>query len=251
MKIAIAQTRPVKGDIAKNILAHKKLTELALSERAGMIIFPELSLSGYEPELAKQLATDQDDARLDELQKISDDNSITIGAGLPVKTSNGVCIGMVIFQPHQSRQTYLKKYLHSSEENFFVPGENFTGLLGEKKNIAIAICYELSVPEHSQTAFEKGAQIYVASVVETVPGIEKASRNLSAIAKKYRMAILMSNCAGRTGLYDCGGRSSVWNDKGELVGQLDDVNEGIIVFDPETEQLVCKIKQDGEMITER
>ena len=75
MKIAVAQTRPVKGDIKANIEHHKKMINLAISHGADMIIFPELSITGYEPELAKELATNQDDSRFDELQQISDTQS--------------------------------------------------------------------------------------------------------------------------------------------------------------------------------
>jgi predicted amidohydrolase len=49
MKICAAQTRPVRGDIQTNIDNHKKLIDLAVSNGADIIIFPELSLTGYEP----------------------------------------------------------------------------------------------------------------------------------------------------------------------------------------------------------
>ena len=57
MKIALVQARPVKGDIEANIAAHKRLIGLAVLNGADMIIFPELSITGYEPELANELAT--------------------------------------------------------------------------------------------------------------------------------------------------------------------------------------------------
>ena len=47
MKICIAQTRAVKGDIEANLVNHKKSIELAAAHGAEMIIFPELSLTGY------------------------------------------------------------------------------------------------------------------------------------------------------------------------------------------------------------
>ncbi len=55
---------------------------------------------------------------------------------------------MVLFQSHKARQTYSKKYLHPDEEDFFISGQSSTGLIVNKTNIALAICYELSVPEH-------------------------------------------------------------------------------------------------------
>jgi predicted amidohydrolase len=72
MKICVAQTKPVKGDISANIENHKKLIDRAVANRTDIVIFPELSLTGYEPELARELAINQDDTRLDGLQEISD-----------------------------------------------------------------------------------------------------------------------------------------------------------------------------------
>ena len=41
MKLCVAQTRPVKGDISANITHHKKLIDLAIGMGADTIIFPE------------------------------------------------------------------------------------------------------------------------------------------------------------------------------------------------------------------
>src|ERR1700730_7808153 len=100
MKICVAQTRPIKGDIQSNIIKHKKIIELAVADGAETVIFPELSLTGYEPVLAKKLATDPDDSRFDVFQKISDSSQITIGLGVPTKNNSGIHISMVLFQPN-------------------------------------------------------------------------------------------------------------------------------------------------------
>lgn len=240
MKICAAQTRPVKGDVQSNIDNHKKLIDLAVSNGADTIIFPELSITGYEPELAKDLATDEDDGRFDDFQKISDAKRITIGIGVPLKEATGILISMIIFQPHKAKQTYSKKYLHSDEEPFFVSGQSSSCLIGNKTEIALAICYEISIPEHAQNAVKCGAKIYLASVAKTEDGVHKAVERLSDIASKYSMPVLMSNCVGRCDNFESAGKSSVWNDKGLLIGQLDDTNEGIIVFDIETRKTIKK-----------
>ena len=240
MKICVAQTRPVKGDIQSNIENHKKLIDLAVANGADIVIFPELSITGYEPELAKELATNQDDSRFDDFQKIADTKQITIGVGVPTKNSQGICITMVIFQPHQARQLYSKKYLHSDEEEFFISGQNSTGFIGNKTNIALAICYELSVPEHSENAYKNGAEIYIASVAKTADGVDKAYKSLSDIANKYSMTAFMANCFGQCGGDECAGKSAIWNRQGLLVGQLDDTNEGIIIFDTDTQEIIAK-----------
>jgi predicted amidohydrolase len=240
MKICVAQTRPVKGDIQSNIYHHKKLIDLAVSNGADTVIFPELSLTGYEPELSEDLATCQDDSRFDDFQKIADTRQITIGVGVPTKNNTDTCISMVLFQPHKGRQTYSKKFLHADEEQFFARGQGFGGLIGNKNNIALAICYELSVPEHSEHAFKSGAEIYIASVAKTVNGVENAVKSLSEIANKYSMTVLMSNCVGQCDGSECGGKTSIWNNKGLLVAQLNDTNEGIIIIDTGTLELIEK-----------
>ena len=240
MKICAAQTRPVKGDILSNIDNHKKFIYVAASYGVDLVVFPELSVTGYEPELAKELATDPDDGRLDDFQRMSDAKRVTIGVGVPTKNNGGVSISMVLFQPHKARQTYSKKYLHSDEEPFFTGGQSTVDLICDGAKIALAICYELSVPEHAEDAFKRGARVYIASAAKTAVGVEKAVERLSEIAAKYSMTVLMSNCIGRCDNFESAGRSSAWNDKGSLLGQLDDTDEGIIIIDTDTQELIEK-----------
>ncbi len=236
MKICIAQTSPIKGDIQKNIENHKSLIELSIENKADVIVFPELSLTGYEPELAKELATTKADKRFDDFQKISNSNEIIIAVGLPIKNNIGICIGIVIFQPHKPRETYSKKHLHPGEEKYFISGENLAPIEVKNNTIGFAICYETSVSEHSENAFKKGSNIYIASVLNSVSGVDKDIRRISDIAKKFRMTSFMANFAGKSGGYDCAGKSSVWNNKGELIAQLDNSNEGIAIVDTNTQK---------------
>jgi predicted amidohydrolase len=237
MKLCVAQTRPVKGDIQANISNHKKLISLAIANGADFIVFPELSITGYEPTLAGELATQLNDHRLDDFQTLSDAARITIGVGMPLKTTDGITISMLIFQPEKARETYSKQYLHADEEPYFVSGHNTIRLPG---NIAPAICYELSVPEHAEAAHKAGAEIYMASVVKTAAGTTKAIDTLAAIAKTYSMNVVMANCVGVCDGDICGGRSSVWNLQGELLGQMNDTDEGILIFDTDTPEVIKK-----------
>ncbi len=235
MKISVAQTSPIKGNIEANILNHKRLIENAIREKVELIIFPELSITGYEPELAEALATTQDDERFDIFQQLSDNHNITIGIGVPTRSDVGIRISMVIFQANQPRQTYSKQHLHSSETPFFVAGNHHTFL--SNNQIALAICYELSIPEHSANAFQAGTDIYIASTVNSQNGVVKDLAILANIAQQYSMTVLMTNCVGQTGEYFCVGKSSVLNKQGELIGQMSDVDEGVLIFDSETEMI--------------
>jgi predicted amidohydrolase len=241
MKIAVAQTKPAAGNIDSNIINHLTLTTLAADHAADVIIFPELSLTGYEPSLAKQLATDIDDSRLAAFQQLSDARQISIGVGVPTKTAMGIHITMIIFQPGKPRLANSKMYLHADEEPFFVSGENLPGLIIKNTPIALAICYEISVSEHSEKAHHSGAHLYIASVAKTVKGVEKAWAGLSEIAASYGMMVIMSNSVGLCEDGICGGKSAAWDEGGTLLGQLDDTGEGILVLDTVTREVEIKM----------
>ncbi|HZR05962.1 MAG TPA: carbon-nitrogen hydrolase family protein [Candidatus Udaeobacter sp.] len=232
MKICVAQTRPVKGDIEANIGSHEKFIGAAVLVGTDFIIFPELSITGYEPELAKDLATTQNDVRFDVFQKISDANRITTGIGVPTLANNGTHISQLYFQPGKPREMYSKVFLHSSEEGYFVRGDRYINLGIDDTNIAPAICYELSVREHAKRAAASGADIYAVSVVEEK--IERAIKRLTNVATEHSMTVMMANAIGKPGVYECPGKSSIWSNKGRQVGQLDDSHEGIFVFDTDT-----------------
>lgn len=240
MKICAAQIRTIKGDIQTNIEKHKKLIELAVSYTADVIIFPELSITGYEPALAKELAVEQDDNSLLVFQEISDANKIIIGVGMPVKNDAGICISMIIFHPGRARQVYSKKYLHTDEEPFFVSGINRTVLINQT-NIGLAICYELFVPEHAAHACSQDAKIYLASVAKSASGIKKAAITLPAIAKKYSMPVLMANCVGYCDNFESAGSSTIWNSNGLLLEQLNDRDEGIVIMNAETQEIITAL----------
>lgn len=238
MKISVAQIKPIKGDIAGNVLSHKKMIGLAIVHEADFIFFPELSLTGYEPGLAKDLAKNQDDKIFDDFQETSNDNNITIGIGVPTKVSSGIQISMLIFQPNLPRQAYAKQQLHPDEFPYFVSGDKQIILTINNEKIAPAICYESLQTSHSDKANQLGAEIYVASVAKSQNGIDKAINHYPAIARKFSMPVLMSNCVGFCDNFQSAGKSSVWTRQGNLAGQLDDTQEGILIFDTETEKLI-------------
>jgi len=163
----------------------------ARAERADVIVFPELSLTGYEPTLASRLVCDPDGREFLRFQRIVNETNMVIGVGMPTRNPNGICISMVLFQPRQNKLIYSKRYLHSDEEPFFVTGDNLSPLTFSEMKIAPAICYEISIPEHAAHAIADGANIYLASVNKSVNRIDDALQRLGDIASGYSIPVLM------------------------------------------------------------
>jgi predicted amidohydrolase len=235
MKICIVQTSALKGDITGNISKHLQFVELAVANGADMIVFPELSVTGYEPTLATELATTANDQRLDCLQELSSKHRVTICVGLPTRSEQQLFISMIIFQPDKERLTYSKQYLYPTEVDFFSCSNKPVILHINGIILAPAICYELSVPQHVENAQNNGATVYFASVLNSVSGVDNDLQKLSDIARKYGMITFMANYVGESGGYNCAGKSSAWHADGTLAGQLNDKNEGILIYDTTTQ----------------
>ena len=81
MKIALAQIAPQLGNQKKNIEKHIEYCERAIAEKAELIIFPELSLTGYSVKDCNTILSvnpfTEDD--LEELVKISENIDIIFG----------------------------------------------------------------------------------------------------------------------------------------------------------------------------
>ncbi|MCB0688497.1 MAG: carbon-nitrogen hydrolase family protein [Saprospiraceae bacterium] len=240
MRIGIVQIQPAKGQISVNINRHLNWIEQAADLGAELIVFPELSLTGYEPALANELALDAKDPIFDELQEISDHRSIAIGVGMPTLSDGGVRISMLLFQEQETRQVYAKQLLHQDEVPYFMPGEGQLILaIGEEK-IAPAICYESLQYTHAENAHTLGAGIYLASVAKSQQGIRKAYLHYPEIAKKFQMPVLMVNSIGYCDNFLSAGQSAVWDDQGILLSHLGKDDQGILIFDSNTNEVVSK-----------
>ncbi len=239
MKLCAIQTPLAKGDFAANIASHLDLIDLAKTHVADIVLFPELSVSGYEPELAAALATTADDPRFAVFQHRADEYGMNIAIGVPTRSEHGVHISLVVFRPQQSRLTYSKFHLHADELPYFVTGQAPLALIGSDNDVALAICYELSVPSHAAFAAEHGARAYLVGAVKTASGVDAAEQALSATARRHRMAVLLANCVGESGGYACAGRSAVWSPQGNLLAQLDDRQTGLLIYDTLSDEATC------------
>ncbi len=160
MKLAVAQIRLVAGDIPANLAQHVDAVYRAVELGAELVLFSELSLTGYEPTLAQRLAAQTYDSRFDRLQTLSDSHAIVICAGMPLAVDTGVEIGMLLFQPGSPRQTYSKQLLHADELPYFVCGKSQTLLRRDDYTLAPAICFESLQPQHAEAAANLGADVY-------------------------------------------------------------------------------------------
>lgn len=232
MKIAAAQIKPIDKNIEANIQNHLGMIELAAQQKVELILFPEMSLTGYEREKADALAFTENDARLSVLMEKAKQYQMYIVVGAPIKINAELFIGSYFFSPSGTLQIYTKQFLHDGEELYFKAGNSLNPLIewhGEK--ISLAICADISHPIHAENASKVDTTLYLASIFYTPNGINEAYTQLSAYAKKYAMNILMANYIGSSYSIEAAGKSACWNKKGELISQLNGEEENLLIVE--------------------
>jgi predicted amidohydrolase len=242
MILAAAQTKPKRGDIDANLLDHYHLIELAVANGAQLIVFPELSITGYERENASRLAFTKNDTRLNHLKKLATENNITIIAGAPIQIESNLFLGEFCIAPNDAVSIYTKQFLHTGEEIYYQSSFDYNPMLEiENERISCAICADIDNPKHPENARKNNCSIYIASIFFSPNGISQAHQSLQNYASQYRMNVLMANFGGDSYGSPSGGRSAFWNSKGELIAQMEDSGSGLLLVEKHNSDWTGKI----------
>ncbi|SDE46395.1 carbon-nitrogen hydrolase family protein [Paraburkholderia lycopersici] len=216
--IAAAQSTSKAGDIETNVARHLAFLHTAAEHGVKYLVFPELSLTGYERQLGRQLAMGRQDQRLHRLLAEAQRLGITVVVGAPLRheDQSDVFIGAFTLGVH-GIQAHTKQHLHPGEDLVFAAGNGGPEVIIDGNSIALAICADFSHSSHAASAADSGARVYAASALITDNGYQNDTGLLAGYATKHNMAVLMANHGGITGGWEPAGRSAIWAEGGELV----------------------------------
>ncbi|MCU0504614.1 MAG: carbon-nitrogen hydrolase [Chloroflexi bacterium] len=178
LRIAVAQIAPRLGLVDENLERHHALLAEARASGAGLVVFPELGLTGYLlQDLAGEVAMRADDRRLVELAAAAGDASAVVSF-VEESTDHRLFISAALLEEgavrHVHRKVYLPTYGLFDERRFYAAGDALRAVpsrLGV--GMGLAICedvWHLSVP--ALLALD-GAQVIVN--VSASPGRDLAS----------------------------------------------------------------------------
>lgn len=218
--IAAAQSVSIAGDIDANIQRHLRFMLTAVEHGVEFLLFPELSLTGYERTLARELAIDPRDARLQPLHDLARDSGMMTVVGAPIRLpgSEDVLIAALVLGTDLTPGVYTKQHLHAGEELVFSPGKGGAGVRIDADHIALAVCADFTQASHARQAAQSGATMYAASVLITEGGYAADTGLLAGYAAEHQMTVLMANHGGATGGWESAGRSAFWSEDGILIG---------------------------------
>jgi predicted amidohydrolase len=222
---ALAQSASVPGDVRTNVAEHVRWIEAAAAQGVQLLVFPELSLSGYEPALAQQAAIEEDDPALRPLRVASLMTGVTVIAGAPLRDTAGgkPFIAALIFQPDGEVIVQCKQHLHPGEDAAFQaaqhPGQLGRTLEMQGQRIALAICADFSHASHAAAAAQAGATLYIASALVSEGGYAADAAMLEGYARSHPMAVALANHGADTGGWKSAGKSALWGQGANLLVQ--------------------------------
>lgn len=185
---ALAQIKPKLGCLSDNLLSVEDSIEQAVKAGAALIVFPELSLTGYflkdlVPEVALRLDSPQI-ARLCELSK-----RISIAVGIVEESEDYRFFNTALYLEngsilHRHRKVYLPTYGLFDEQRYLACGDRFRAFDTRFGRMGMLVCEDMWHLSASYTLAMDGATTMIC--LSSSPGRGVASEEGLGSAKAWQ-----------------------------------------------------------------
>jgi len=216
LTVAVAQPPCTPCDVAANARAHAAAVRAA---GARVVVFPEMSLTGYEFDAPPVAAGDPRLAPL--VEACAATGSIAL-AGAPIAAADGgTHIAMLAIDARGAAVAYRKVWLGGSEPARFVAGAAPAVLEVDGWRLGLAICKDTGVPRHAVDTAALGIDAYVAGVLELEEDAAIPEERARRIAAEHGVWVAIASFAGPTGEgYErSAGGSGIWAPDGRAVAR--------------------------------
>jgi len=236
MRIAIAQVNPTVGDLAGNRRLVEEAAAKAESERADVVVLPELVLTGYPPlDLVERDGFVRDQLReLEALASASRRVAILLGAVLPTdaagpaRLENAAVLLAGGRRVASQAKTLLPTYDVFDEARHFVPAARRTPITLAGVSVGLTVCEDTWVDPmgYAEDPVGELAQAGASIVFNLscspwhVGKVAERRRMIAALATRHRVPIAFVNqVGGNDGLVFDGGSFAV-DARGRVHGAL-------------------------------
>ena len=213
--LAVAVTQPVcvPGDVVANVAAHADAVRTA---GARLVVFPELSLTGY---VLDAPAVVLDDGVLGPLVDACAVAGVLAVVGAPIAEGADRFIAMLEVSATGARVAYRKMCLGGDEPQFFCAGDGAGVVEVDGWRVGIGVCKDTRMAVHLDAVRGAGVDLYVAGLVHHRHEAGELEVRARRIAAQMRVPVAFASAAGDTGsVYpDAAGCSAIWDRDGRCV----------------------------------
>jgi NAD+ synthase/NAD+ synthase (glutamine-hydrolysing) len=257
MKIALGQINPTVGDLANNVNLMTEFSRRAAGAGAGLIVFPELAVSGYPPQDLVEISAyvSRNQQELERLAAQSGELGIDIVTGFvgraePAARRNAtnslayLSGGRVAFTQDK---LLLPTYDVFDEWRYFAPAERQQVYEKGGKRLALTICEDVwndkqfwQRPRYQRDPVEElAAQGMDLLINISASPYHQGKRKLrqemiQAIARRQKAPVLMVNQVGGNDQLVFDGSSFVVGADGEIRACAKSFEEDLVFYDTET-----------------
>jgi len=263
MRITLAQIDSRPGELSANIERAERVIAEAVNDGTDLVVFPELSLSGYSiGELEEDVSIPPDDERIAQLAKETKGAGVLLGFaeaqahGLHTYNSaayweNGLLV-------HLHRKLYLPNYATFEERKHFLPGQTSRAypVMGGRHRAATLVCNDAWQPQLAFLAAQDGALILL------VPACSAQSmfperydsrtywRNITRFyGRMFQLYVVFVNRVGTEGALRFWGGSHLVDPWGEVIAEADEGKEHVLTTDIDL-SLVRRRRRDIPLVRE-
>jgi predicted amidohydrolase len=247
MRVSLVQMAPRLGDFRANLDRHLEFLERAREDKAGLVVFPELSLTGYG---LKDLVQD---AALDPFRSPAFKALLDAGRGMSVVVGfveeggeeRGLFYNSAAYLSegrilHIHRKVFLPTFGMFEEGKFFAPGRDFRPFRAPFARTGMMICRDFLQYGSSYVLFAGGAEIFI--VISAAPGRGTTGAQGFDTSRMWELMgesishfstvfVLYCNRVGSEDGVSFAGGSFIYGPAGELVARAADLDEDVLTRD--------------------
>jgi len=240
IKIAIAQINTTVGDLEGNSNKILSCVKEAGSRAVNLIVFPELSITGYPPEdlLLKPHFIKENLMCLDKISgEIGD---IVAVIGFVDEKKGNIYNSAAVVQNKKVIHTYHKMHLPNygvfDEKRYFKPGTEKALVKTNGFCFALNICEDIWAEGGGRRAEEKIFKradflINISASPYHIDKIKERRRIIGAKAKRFKLPIVYCNLIGGQDELVFDGRSAVFGKDGSVIIEAKAFDEDLLIFD--------------------
>ena len=256
MKIAVAQISCSLGDPEANLLKVRDLSQRAKKAGAELIVFPEMTDTGYSMPVIQKHANHWNGGFVRALKETAGKLSIAIVSGVSERDGSAIYNSQVLIDSHGNiaakyRKTHLYAVAPVEEQTCFAAGDCFANFELGGVHFGFSICYDLRFPEmYRKLAIEQNVGAFLISSAWPFPRVEHFRVLMQARAIENQSYVIASNRVGKDDdLWFCG-NSTVIDPRGVVIAAASPDREELIHADI-SEELVQSVRRRMQSLGHR
>lgn len=239
MKIALGQTNIIWEDKNKNIEKCKIMIEKASKNNCDIIVFPEMSLTGFTMNTEKMSENFENSKTIKFFSEMSKKYNIYIGFGLSIKENEKSLNKFIVCDDKGNiicNYSKIHPFSFGMEKDYYMGGESVESFSLKGIKCSPLICYDLRFPEIFQICSKESLIIFV---IANWPSerINHWDLLLKSRAIENQCFIAGVNRTGKDITLNYNGHSRIINPFGESLTELTE-EESLIIYDIEPKEAV-------------